>query len=181
MSEDDLTHRQRRRLRTDLTVVLDVSELAAVFGDLLVNAHTAAALLTTADAPSSRWPSGSTHASGVSDPTGSAAAKDSPIDADLAELGRALVGWRESGYHAWRLATRLAAHLTERPHQPPPGAGECVVCVTYVPGLGEDRLKRGMCPAHYQAWIRAGRPVLVAWTDERQRERARFDGQDDAA
>lgn len=182
MSNDDaLTHRQRRNLRTDLVVITDIADLAAAFHPLLLGAHTAAALLTTADTPSSRWPSGSTHTSGVSDPTGTAAARDAPIDADLAELGRALIAWRESGYHAWRLATRIAATITDRPHQPPPGAGDCIICATYVPGLGEDRLKRGMCPRHYQAWVRTGKPLLVSWTDDKGRPRSRFDGQDVAS
>lgn len=64
------------------------------------------------------------------------------------------------------------------------GAGECVVCDEWVPGVGEDRLKLGMCPHHYRAfsyarsvgaaidrhaWIATQRALLVpeAGTEER--------------
>lgn len=38
------------------------------------------------------------------------------------------------------------------------GAGVCLICSYDCPGTRDDRLKAGLCPNHYQAWVRAGRP-----------------------
>jgi len=43
-------------------------------------------------------------------------------------------------------------------------SGYCLVCTRYVPGIPEDRLRRGMCPSDYRAWVRADRPELVEFT-----------------
>ncbi len=38
------------------------------------------------------------------------------------------------------------------------GSGDCQACGRQVSGSGNDRLRRGYCPACYRAWRRAGRP-----------------------
>src|SRR5690606_7265997 len=37
------------------------------------------------------------------------------------------------------------------------GQGACIACGDYVPGVGEDRLKAGLCPKHYMGLHRARR------------------------
>jgi hypothetical protein len=36
-----------------------------------------------------------------------------------------------------------------------PGSGDCVACGEWVPGVGSDRIKSGLCPRHYTGWHRA--------------------------
>ena len=40
------------------------------------------------------------------------------------------------------------------PHRPAVGSGECCIDDEYVPGMGEDRIKSGMCPRHYTRFLR---------------------------
>lgn len=69
------------------------------------------------------------------------------------------------------VAEMLARHADARFN----GAGECKACGEWVEGVDADqdtghRLRRGLCPACYKRWERAGRPDLVTWiADQRHR------------
>ncbi len=39
------------------------------------------------------------------------------------------------------------------------GTGKCLVCDHECVGTSNDRKQAGMCPKHYQRWVRAGRPI----------------------
>lgn len=56
------------------------------------------------------------------------------------------------------LASRRASPLSRAEAG---GAGTCLACGTDVSGAAEDRLKRGLGPCCYSAWVRAGRPELT--------------------
>lgn len=47
------------------------------------------------------------------------------------------------------------------------GAGSCLACGADVSGAAEDRLKRGLGPCCYSSWIRAGRPELTVFKQQR--------------
>ena len=48
------------------------------------------------------------------------------------------------------------------------GAGTCLGCGEWVSGAAEDRLKRGLGPCCYSAWVRAGRPDMTAFVAGRR-------------
>lgn len=54
----------------------------------------------------------------------------------------------------------------------PPGTGECLACGRFVrpdkekPG---NRLRAGLCPTDYRAWLRAGQPLRATWVAQRRR------------
>jgi hypothetical protein len=59
---------------------------------------------------------------------------------------------------SWRARTGI-----DRERKPTLGAGACLACGRWVHGTAEDRLRSGMCEAHYKAWCRAGRPERGAF------------------
>lgn len=48
------------------------------------------------------------------------------------------------------------------------GGGSCLACGAVVTGVAEDRLKRGLGPCCYSAWVRAGRPELTEFVTARR-------------
>lgn len=50
------------------------------------------------------------------------------------------------------LAPEIARSVAKAQEPRAWGAGSCAVCESWVVGVGEDRLKSGMCRKHYDAW-----------------------------
>jgi hypothetical protein len=201
----DLSAPQHRHLTRDRQALhlaaLTASSLAAILGD----AHLGAALVTTPDTPPSKWSTGAIPAKGsVSDPTGSAAVRDIPVDDRLARLSRGITELVGSVAHLHQLATQLAANLEPDKGQSGwqgdadldaenMGAGRCDVCDDPVTGTRTDRLvalgrrldngkdMRG-CGACYRAWRRTQDRDLDAdfwqWANDRRHHIERTDGRE---
>lgn len=67
------------------------------------------------------------------------------IIADIAQLHR-------EAQHLEPLAQTVATELAKAKEPRNWGAGMCSICDTYCPGVGEDRLRAGMCRTHYDAF-----------------------------
>ena len=169
----DLTRTQRHAYRHDQASLRDLATTVIALTTALENTHIAAAYQTTSDSPGSGWASEGVATSTVSDPTGNAAISDAFIDQRLGQHSALIDAARGNLIAAFKLASQIQRGLTERPHEPPAGQGECNICGEFVPGLGENRIKAGMCPRHYQAHIRAGRPTIVRYRDDDRSEERR--------
>ncbi len=91
-----------------------------------------------------------------------------PVSVDVEAAYEHLV---EAVNHLGALQTRLS--LIARKASPQTraeacGAGACLACGELVTGAAEDRLKRGLGPCCYSAWVRAGRPDLAEFRRHRQ-------------
>ena len=107
---------------------------------------------------------GSGHGSDISDPTGRQALTEDPAAQFLARLARyADAEPRKLRPLADEVASWRARTGIDRERKPTLGAGACLACGRWVHGTAEDRLRSGMCEAHYKAWCRAGRPERGAF------------------
>jgi hypothetical protein len=189
---DELTRKQRADLNRQRNLVGDIQDVMAALLEgpsvdkpqgVLELAHVAAALVTTGDSPGSGWKTDQVTSSVVSDPTGNAVTLDAYINALSTDNADRLRKLRDDAHRLWEQHTQLASYLTERPHRPPAGQGECMVDGEFVPGIGNDRIKRGLCPRHYKQWQRAGYPEVVQYPEQPDTEgspiRATFDGCDE--
>jgi len=52
----------------------------------------------------------------------------------------------------------------------------CICCGKDVSGVGEDRIRAGLCPGDYRAWLRAGRPDRYRWMAARRSESEESNG-----
>jgi hypothetical protein len=195
----DLSAPQHRHLTRDRQALhlaaLTASSLAAILSD----AHLGAALVTTPDTPPSKWATGAIPAKGsVSDPTGSSAVRDLPVDDRLARLSRGITELVASVNHLHQLATQLAANLEPDKGQSGwqgdadldaenMGAGTCAGCDRHVPGTSGDRLRPArkdvrFCQACNMAWRRELDRDLDAdiyrWCDDRRHHVERTDGRE---
>lgn len=157
--EDILSRKQRARLRRDTAIVADVCTVAAALQQQLERAHTAAALVTTGDSPGSGMGE-RVATSGHSDPTLAAVLSDERVNQQLDDLRQTLLAWQSVAIEIWQLTTGITRWTVETPHRPPVGSGDCKACGEWVPGVDRDRIVRGMCPADYEAWRRAGKPEI---------------------
>ncbi len=193
-----LTRRQRQALDRHRRLILDAADVIVAMTEAIVAAHHAAATLTTGDSPGSSWGDGSTRSAGDhGDPTGSAAAGDERIAANLDELGRRLVAFRDAGYSAHDVARSITARLNagdgsearradDELHDANVGRGTCSACDRCCEGQGDDRLRTvraagtlrtdvelRLCPACRMSWQRAvaadGTADIWVWCDMRRR------------
>lgn len=180
---DELTRAQRSSFRTDRIICTDLVDVVEVLATANEEVHTMAALLTTADQPGSGWKTDAVSSSTVSNPTLAAVAGDQYVLDKLDEYRTKLKAGRDLLHEAYLAGTVVVAAGTERPHAPPPGAGNCIIDGDWVPGIGEDRIRRGLCPKHYQQWRRAGRPDIIGYPEHPDTDntvpRATFPGCDD--
>lgn len=171
---DELTRKQRAALNRERTLVVGMVDVLTALLEgpsvekplgVLELAHTAAALVTTGDSPGSGWKTDQVSSSTVSDPTGNAVMLNLYINELMAANYRRLRNIRDGIDRYWETETLLASYLTERPHRPPAGQGECMIDGEFVPGIGNDRLRRGLCVTHYHRWRRAGCPDIVQYPE----------------
>lgn len=192
-----LTRRQRDTLQRSRVALADVADLVVALSTALPAAHHAAATITTADTPASSWGNSGHSAGDHSDPTAVAVLGDHHTTELLADLHRALIAFRDAGYHAHDISNLITAKLhkgggqqqqtaNNTLHDDNIGRGTCGACDKWCEGQTTDRLRiiraagtlrtdieLRMCDACRKAWQRAVStdPTLDiwAWCDMRRR------------
>jgi hypothetical protein len=107
---------------------------------------------------------GSGRSSGISDPTGRQALAEDPAAQFLARLAKRADNLpRELRPLADESVGWALHNHPSIDRKPTSGAGACLACGRWVHGTADDRLRSGMCEAHYRAWCRAGRPERGAF------------------
>lgn len=86
-------------------------------------------------------------------------------------LAQALQDWHRASVAVSGLVDELLRHAMDV-DPVPSGTGECMGCGRFCrpdrdkPG---NRLRSGLCPTDYRAWLRAGQPPRAQWVTERRR------------